>query len=610
MRRVSLAILSTLAVVACQGTAVDEVGTDQAPLVGQAESSAVSAASPAQRAPHTIVAGPNASLLRTASSASASSRPPPQEELIPGEIIVKVKTLAHATALHRGGVTAAQSLRTAPARALSSVLTRHHITGSHQILPHAEVEHLRRIVTLRGAADVEGAIRDLKALPDVEYAEPNRRVRAVQTPNDPYFESSGAWTQSFGDLWGLAKIQASTAWDTTMGSGAVVAVIDSGVDYTHPDIAQNLWTNPGETGLDDQGRDKRTNGVDDDGNGFVDDWQGYNFAGFGDTGGRNDPMDDLGHGTHVAGTIAAVGNNGIGITGVAPAARIMAVKALDATGSGSMDDVVRGIYYAANQGAHVINLSLGGWASSPIQALSDAIAYAHDDKGVVVVAAAGNNGADVGTELSGFSPANLRNTIAVAAADHLDRRASFSNFGVKLDVTAPGGGDADPSDVIDPFRSILSLLSSKASPAMTGNGALVVGTSYLRQAGTSMAAPHVAGVAALLHSEYPNYTPEQIRQAIRKGADHIESPAFDVNWGTGTSTRRPPSHRALRSRSVSSWRRKHQGQQPRSTYKARPRGRTLPAGSSTTSGPTKTKRGSTLLLEPGPSSRGPWAHGI
>jgi subtilisin family serine protease len=380
----------------------------------------------------------------------------------------------------------------------------------------------------------------LRAQPEVEYAELNVIMHTQTTPSDAYYSTAGAWGQTFRDLWGLQAINAETAWDTSQGDGVIVAVVDTGLDYNHEDINGNVWQNEGEIGLDAFGNDKRSNGVDDDGDGFIDDWRGWDFVTLDGTPGDNDPMDNHGHGTHVSGTIAATGNNGLGIIGIAPHAKILAVKGLDVNGSGSTEDLSSAIIYAADRGASVINLSWGGSGTTP-QTLIDAISYAHNTKGSVVVAAAGNSNWDVGTQANGFYPACIRDVIAVAAIDHNNAKASFSNYGAKIDVTAPGGGDSDPTGLlIQPDRSILSLLSSGAGSSMTGSGQLVVGAKYLRQAGTSMASPHVAGVAALIRALHPEFSPEQVRQALRSGADDIGAPGVDTQFGYGrVSASRP-----------------------------------------------------------------------
>jgi subtilisin family serine protease/PKD repeat protein len=449
-----------------------------------------------------------------------------------GEILIKFRSLTDATEIERDGRVGAGRRP-----GLAAALERHGVRGARRPFARVGFRRLDRVVAVvseRARRD-PGRLRDvlasLRARPEVEYAEPNVTLQAFFTPDDPYFGSAGAWGQDFADLWGLHKMGASGAWDRTRGAGVVVAVVDTGLDFSHPELVPNLWQNPGETGLDALSRDKRSNGLDDDGNGFVDDWRGWDFAQAGP--GDNDPTDLHGHGTHVAGTIAAVGNNGAGVVGVAPEASVMGVRVLDAGGSGSLEAISNGILYAANAGARVINASFGGSGETP-QTLVDAIAYAHDVKGVVFVAAAGNSNLNVGPAWKGTYPANIRDALTVAAYNHLDQKASFSNFGSKLDVAAPGGGDSDPTATLyEPQRSILSLKAALAGSSMTGSGQLVVNEKYLRQAGTSMAAPHVAGLAALVLAQNPGYSPEQVRQAIRRGADDLGAPGFDTQSGYG-----------------------------------------------------------------------------
>ncbi|HZR81827.1 MAG TPA: S8 family serine peptidase [Candidatus Binatia bacterium] len=363
--------------------------------------------------------------------------------------------------------------------------------------------------------DMDEAARELASDAAVEWAEPNRKATVQLVPNDPYVSSSGSWGQPFADMWGLERIHAREAWDVGRGAGAVVAVIDTGVDAAHPDIAGNMWANPGEI---------PGNGIDDDANGYVDDVAGWDF-----TVDDADPFDDHGHGTHVAGTIAATADNAIGVAGIAFEAKIMAVKGLNAYGSGYFESLALAIVYAAENGADVINASWGGFGTSHL--IDDAIDTANG-LGTVFVAAAGNSNLDVEeSRLGPFTPAAHRHAITVAAFDHLDQKAYFSNFGAKIDVAAPGGGDDGGG--FEPFRSILSLRSSGAGTDMTGNGRLVVGTRYVRQAGTSMASPHVAGVAALVRGLHPEYSPAQVRQAIRTGADDVGSAGVDVESGYG-----------------------------------------------------------------------------
>ncbi len=273
----------------------------------------------------------------------------------------------------------------------------------------------------------------------------------------------------------------------------MVAVVDTGLDVDHPDITARTWVNSHEI---------PGNGIDDDGNGFVDDVQGWNFVL-----GNAFPRDDNGHGTHVAGTIAASGDNGIGVIGVAWRARVLPLKALDNTGHGWASDLARAILYAANNGADVINNSWGAYGSS--QTISDAVLYAYN-LGAVVVASAGNDSDDA----SNYSPANLAEVITVAASTPTDTLASFSNYGSKIDIAAPG----------------VDVLSLRASGTTLG---WVVGGIYVRADGTSMAAPHVAGAAALILSQHPEYSNEQVRQALRASAADIGTAGFDLNFGYG-----------------------------------------------------------------------------
>jgi subtilisin family serine protease len=276
-------------------------------------------------------------------------------------------------------------------------------------------ESLERTAVLRfdPGTDLSAVMAAYRADPSVEAVEPHRRARAFYTPNDP----------DLSLYWGLGVIRATAAWDHTTGAGVVVAVVDSGVELTHPDLSANLWTNPGEI---------PTNGLDDDANGFVDDVRGWNFAYDND-----DPTDDNGHGTHVAGTVSSTADNSEGGAGVAFDAQIMALKGLDFFGDGSFQSLANAILYAVDNGADVINASWGGEGSE--STLSSAVAYAISH-GVVFVAAAGNGDPLTGLPINvaNFTPASLPGVIAVGATDITDTRASFSNFGTKLAVTAPG----------------------------------------------------------------------------------------------------------------------------------------------------------------------------
>ena len=456
---------------------------------------------------------------------------------VPGEILVKFRNESDAIAAGRGSKTAAGHLKVSNPR-LNNIFARFNVEKGHRPFAKTKHKNLHKVVKLttedkQTRQELNEVLDALRSQPEVEYAELNAIMRTQMVPNDAYYSTTGAWGQAFRDLWGLQAINAEAAWDTTQGDSIVVAVVDTGLDYNHEDIAGNVWQNDGETGLDGSGNDKKSNGIDDDGSGLIDDWRGWDFVTLDGTPGDSDPMDNHGHGTHVSGTIAATGNNGLGIIGVAPQSKIMALKGLDANGNGSTDDLCNAIIYAADKGASVINNSWGGSGDTP-QTLIDAISYAHDVKGSVVVAAAGNSNWEVGTENKGFYPACIRDVIAVSAINSVNAKAYFSNYGSKIDVAAPGGGDTDSTGlVIQPDRSILSLKSSAAGSSMTGSGQLIVATKYLRQSGTSMASPHVAGVAALIRAQHPEYSPEQVRQVLRNSADDIGAPGVDNHFGYG-----------------------------------------------------------------------------
>jgi hypothetical protein len=310
----------------------------------------------------------------------------------------------------------------------------------------------------------------------LEYSEPNPIKILSKEPNDP----------DFNNLWGLFQISAPRAWDTrseTTPYPIVVAVVDTGVDYTHEDLKDNMWKNPNEV---------PGNGLDDDKNGYIDDVHGIHARlGLGKSGNGN-PMDTDGHGTHVAGTIAAVGNNNIGVVGVAwnlikttsiPTPKrsggIMAVKALSSSG-GTDADIAVCISYALKQGADIINLSLGGFGES--RTFRDSIARAKG-KGVILVCAAGNDGLDIDRPENFTRPACYEddNIVSVGASNDSDQPADFSNFGkVNVDIFAPGD-------------EIYSTWPKSFLPPH-----------YRFESGTSMATPHVSGCLALLKAQYPS----------------------------------------------------------------------------------------------------------
>lgn len=337
-------------------------------------------------------------------------------------------------------------------------------------------------VKIESGASVEEAIKECyrQAGDLIEYAEPNYIVHAEATPNDPDF--SKLWAMRNDGSNGCssgADVDAQGAWDIQTGGTVVVAVIDTGVDYTHPDLAANMWVN---------GQEIPGNGVDDDGNGFVDDCRGWDFKN-----NDSDPMDDHAHGTHCAGTIAAAGNNGTGVAGICWQAKIMPLKFLAADGGGSVADAVKALHYAVAMGANVTSNSWGGGGYS--QSLRDAIEEARK-AGVIFVAAAGNTASDNDTAPHYPSNYDCDNIIAVAATDCNDQLASFSCYGFNsVDIGAPG----------------VSILST------------VPGGGYEYFSGTSMATPHVAGAAALLWARTPSIGYAEIVAALLQGAERISS---------------------------------------------------------------------------------------
>lgn len=320
-------------------------------------------------------------------------------------------------------------------------------------------------------------IQELKAQKGIKYIEPNYIYRPNRLPDDPEFHQ----------LWGLKNdggsdsaleidIDAEEAWDIQTGNPELVmAVIDTGVDHSFEDLKDNMWVNPNEI---------PGNGIDDDENGFIDDVHGYDFDGE-----KGDPMDIQGHGTHCAGVIGGKGNNGIGISGVAWDIKIMAIKFLG-FGGGTLENAVKSVDYARQMGADIMSNSWGGGGASDV--LREAIERAHAE-GILFVAAAGNNRSS--NDNVPAYPANYEtaNVLSVAAIGRRGGLASFSNYGVEtVDVAAPG----------------VNIVSS------TPRG-------YRSMSGTSMAAPYVSGIAALLLSQEPELTPEEMITRLKKTSKGI-----------------------------------------------------------------------------------------
>ncbi|HLB95707.1 MAG TPA: S8 family serine peptidase [Patescibacteria group bacterium] len=546
------------------------------------------------------------------------------------------------------------------------------------------------IYLLKTNQDVLETVEKIKKDADIEYAQPNYNYELLSTPlpdvrylpNDYYlkdgndFRQGSLWQhfpeyaplipdQDYPDLWGLEKTQAVQAWNNfdsnhnglinpnekVPGEGVTVAVVDTGLDYNHPDIG-DIWHNPGEI---------PANGRDDDGNGLIDDYTGYDFSGNSiAVPPDNDVMDQIGHGTHVSGTIAAKGNNEIGIIGMAPGATIMPVKVFPNAQSWIL---AKGVRYAASMGADILNNSWGFGSRNPSDPTIEAAIDDAYSLGSTLVFAAGNANDDI----SYFSPQNHPSVIDVAASDHNDNRTGFSQYGAKIDVAAPGGdfrgwlsssnssakdgrfyetkspGNSVRLDAVygktikkanlttafgpdngmieiyfdkifqksidlysreknwqvtiplvtspaENISKIQIVVSDNRNPASSGTnfifddietdafvysmteillefcymgnlvecsnfvydyvdqnilslsknvnnpgsmGSWDVGDRYIRFRGTSMAAPHVSGLAALILSRRPEYTAEQIRQSLRLSADDIDESGKDNQSGYG-----------------------------------------------------------------------------
>jgi subtilisin family serine protease len=363
---------------------------------------------------------------------------------------------------------------------------------------HAAIQ----LIHLNGGLSVDDAVRRAKEDPRVEYAEPDYFVYATDTvPNDTFFDQMWGLSQAGCSIcdpgFETPNIDATRAWDITTGSDDIVAVVlDTGVDLQHEDLSANAWVNPGEIA---------GNGIDDDGNDFVDDVNGWNFVD-----GTNKTFKDNGedfHGTHVAGSIGAVGNNGKGVTGVAWHVKIMSLKFLGGPqGKGKTSNAVKGIYYAIamrNRGVNVrvINASWGGGGDS--QSLRQAIADANS-AGILFVCAAGNGDIQGGINIDDepdFPAAyalDFSNAISVAAVSVEGGLASFSNYGHRsVSLAAPG-------------VSIWSTLPTSSG----GYGTL---------SGTSMSTPYVSGIAVLVWSREPSLTPAEVKQRIIDTSEPLPS---------------------------------------------------------------------------------------
>ncbi|MCZ6703597.1 MAG: S8 family serine peptidase, partial [Ignavibacteria bacterium] len=363
----------------------------------------------------------------------------------------------------------------------------------------SEDEILSKIIKVSFEKTVnEANIYGLKDIdPTIEYIQKSINYRMDFVPNDSLLS----------DQWALEKIQAFDAWDKTQGVDSVLlAIIDTGIDYMHPDLQNKIYLNTGELGSDANGNDKSSNGIDDDGNGFVDDFRGWDFTDrvgfpFDSTGGDyldwdNDPMDENGHGTYMGGIAGAEVNNVTGIAGVAPNVKILILRAFDPSGFGEEDDVAAAILYAVQMGAKVISMSFGDNTFSLV--LRDVIRFAYA-QGTVLVGSSGNSGSTAPHYPSGYSE-----VISVGNSTMEDFVAPNSNYGSTLDLVAPG------SSIITTARN----------------------NNYASISGTSAATPHVAATAALILS-LQHLTNEEVKQIIKSTTDDIGEPGWDLRSGAG-----------------------------------------------------------------------------
>jgi subtilisin family serine protease len=359
------------------------------------------------------------------------------------------------------------------------------------------IEDLSRIikVTFEDEISAESFLELADLDPTIEYIQPSVTYNINVVPNDSLIN----------EQWALQKINAFDAWEITQGSDSIViGVIDTGIDYLHPDLQNKIFINEGEIGLDENGNDKRFNGIDDDGNGFVDDYMGWDFTDrvgfpFDTSGGDylvwdNDPMDANGHGTFVSGILGAEANNGIGIAGVAPNVKILNLRAFDPLGFGEEDDVAAAIIYAVQMGVKVINMSFGDYTFSYI--LRDVIRYAYSQN-VVLVGSSGNT-----NTAALHYPSGHPEVISVGNSTQEDFLTG--SYGSTLDLVAPG-------------TAIIS----------TG-----INGEYIVASGTSASAPHVSAAAALILS-LNNFTNEEVKQIIKSTADDVGTKGWDIRSGAG-----------------------------------------------------------------------------
>jgi parallel beta-helix repeat protein len=399
-----------------------------------------------------------------------------QQNYAPGEIIIKTKQkkgfFINSESLEKEGKFGVNSL--------DALGKEHGLQSIDKVFKNTHISKIDSIykLTFSEDADIQSIIKTYQKDPNIEYVEPNYIYKLFLVPNDPYFDIQWALNQSND-----CDIDAPDAWNISTGSSdIVIAVIDTGVDWEHEDLADNIWVNTAET----------VNGEDTDANSYIDDIIGWDFYN-----GDNNPRDDHGHGTHCAGIIGAVGNNSTGISGVCWNISIMPLKALSSYGSGNADDLSEAIYYATNNGANIISMSWGGYYES--LTIKSAIEYAYSNN-VVLVAAAGNDNINSNTY-----PAAYDQVISVAATDKSHAKAYFSNWGSWIDIAAPG---------VDIWSTLPY-------------------NEYENYSGTSMSCPFVAGIAGLILSKNSSLSNIQIKNILKTSANLINPMTSDHYIGMG-----------------------------------------------------------------------------
>ena len=428
----------------------------------------------------------------------------PVSEFVPGEFIVKFKD------------------KPSLCVSIDELNEKHYVRSMEKIFRNSENTILDNIYILGipKDSDISAIVDDYSSCPDVVYAEPNYIGYLLEIPNDHNFSKQWSlhntgqtfWNDTFGSL--DADIDAPEAWDIETGSeDVIIAIIDTGVDYTHPDLADNIWINEDEI---------PDNDIDDDNNGYIDDIRGYDIAV-----NDSDPIDPMGHGTACAGVASGVTNNGIGIAGVCWNSKIMVIKSWYDDGNCNPTDWGVSIKYAADNGANVISMSFG--YSSDSSFLKDAVDYAYS-KDIVLVAGAGN---DNKSKMN--YPAGFDNVIAVAATNQNNERCTEKDWGLSSDwMPRPMGSQyGDWIDVAAPGNFIYTTAPTYWCSSYNNSNKNTKQNNtpnYDYRLGTSFSCPHVAGLAALLLSKNPSYSPEKVRLIIRANVDPYVSEHY---IGTG-----------------------------------------------------------------------------